>query len=400
MDARQNLSPKQNKRYNLEREALKSLASQAALQANVSLALASGTNLRHILQKCAEAIVKHVEAAFARVWLLNDDEDVLELQASAGMYTRINGTRSRIAVGKLEVGYIAQKKISYLNNDIANDSRIDDKKWANRKGLKAFAGYPLAIGRRVIGVIGVFFKHPISQAILDTLGSVADAIAHGIERIRAEEGLRQLAGQLLQSQDQERRRIADDLHNITGQNLVALQTSLYELRRIHPSSPNWRKLIIRCEKVAKQCLAEIRTLSYVLYPPMLDKFGLEDAIREYLEGFGKRSGIRVRVRVQPNLGRFNLEAELVLFRVVQESLTNIQKHSRSKWVEIRIERQKGKIMLEVRDKGPSITTQRSDKVHPAGVGIASLQERTRQIGGRLDIKFSNVGTTVRVIIPT
>jgi two-component system NarL family sensor kinase len=133
---------------------------------------------------------------------------------------------------------------------------------------------------------------------------------------------------------------------------------------------------------------------------MLDKFGLEDAIREYLEGFGERSGIRVRLRVPPNLGRFNREAELALFRVVQESLTNVQRHSRSKWTEIRIERHHRKIVLEVRDKGPGITTKRSDRLRPAGVGIASLQERTRQIGGHLEIKFRKVGTTVRVIVPT
>jgi len=101
--------------------------------------------------------------------------------------------------------------------------------------------------------------------------------------------------------------------------------------------------------------------------------------------------------VPANLGRFDREVELVLFRVVQESLTNVQRHWRSKWAEIRIERHEKKIVLEVRDKGPVITTKRSDRPHPApGVGIASLQERTRQIGGRLDFEFSNVGTTVRV----
>jgi signal transduction histidine kinase len=400
MGARQNLSAKQVRRYNLEREALKSLASQAALRADVGSALASAMDLRRILQKCAEAIVKHVEAAFARVWLLNDDQGVLELQASAGMYTRINGTYSRIALRKLEIGHVAWKKTKHLNNDIVHHSRIDDKKWAKREGLVAFAGYPLVIGKRVIGVVGMFFKHSITRAILDTLGSVADAIAQGIERIRAEDGLRQLSGQLLRSQDEERRRIAYDLHNVTGQNLVTLLTSLDQLRRALPSSRNWRKLIIHCEKVVQQCLTEVRTLSYLLHPPMLDKFGLEDAIREYLEGFGERSGIRFRVRVPPNLGRFNREAELVLFRVVQESLTNVRRHSRSKWAEIRIERHEKKVVLEVRDKGPAITTQRSDRAHPAGVGIASLQERTRHIGGRLDIEFRKVGTLVRAIVPT
>src|SRR6202021_3995270 len=140
--------------------------------------------------------------------LLNDAGDVLELQASAGMYTRTDGFYSRIALGNFEIGYIAQKKIKYLNNDIVHHPRINDKKWAKREGMVAFAGYPLGIGERVIGAIGIFFRQSITQAILDTLGSVADAIAHGIERIRAEEGLRQLSAKLFRPQDQARRRSA------------------------------------------------------------------------------------------------------------------------------------------------------------------------------------------------
>jgi len=403
MCARRNLSAKQSRRHNLEREALKSLASQAALRADVGSALASAMDLRRILQKCAEAIVKHVEAAFVRMWLLNDDQEVLELQASAGMYTRINGTYSRIALGKLEIGHIARKKTKYVNNDIVHHSRIHDKKWAKREGLVAFAGYSLVIGKRVIGVVGMFFKHSITRTILDTLGSVADAIAQGIERIRAEERLRQLSGQLLRSQDEERRSIARDLHDSTGQDLVALATMLGQLSGLTPSKERKKRLLIsECNALAEKCIREVRTLSYMLHPPVLDHAGLEDAIRDYAKGFNNRTGIRVELELSPRVGRMEREIELALFRVVQESLTNIHRHSGSNRAKIRMYRNSG-LKLEITDIGRGLSTsEQRGKEEPGfelGVGIPSMHERVKLIGGRLEIESTSHGTTVRVTIP-
>src|SRR5437899_48661 len=150
------------------------------------------------------------------------------------------------------------------------------------------------------------------------------------ERVRAEEELQRLSGQLLRLQDQERRRIARDLHDSTGQDLVALATTLSQLHASIPSpSRKLRKLVSQCQALADQCIREVRTLSYLLHPPMLDEAGLEDAIRDYASGFTERTGIEVEVEISPHLGRMIPDVEVALFRVVQESLTNIQRNSGS-----------------------------------------------------------------------
>ena len=222
------------------------------------------------------------------------------------------------------------------------------------------------------------------------------------DRKRAEDELRRLSGQLLRLQDEERRRIARDLHDSTGQDLVALATTLSELHASIPSSSKkLRKLARQCQGLADRCIREVRTLSYLLHPPMLDEAGLEDAIRHYAGGFTERTGIEVELEISRHLGRMKPDAEMALFRVVQESLTNIQRHSGSPQAKIRIERDQGKITLEVSDKGSGISgnLRRGELFFGFGVGIPSMHERVKLIGGRLDIDSSSGGTTVRVTIP-
>jgi PAS domain S-box-containing protein len=224
------------------------------------------------------------------------------------------------------------------------------------------------------------------------------------KRKRAEEELRRLSGRLLKSQDEERRKIARDLHDSTGQDLVVLATALGQLRHlVPPSNRKARKLVSESQALADQCIREIRTLAYLLHPPMLDESGLEDAIRDYVEGFAKRSGIRVKLDLSPDLGRLPRNTELSLFRVVQESLTNIQRHSGSRQATIRIERHSRSITLEVSDKGRRASRSGRKRTRGfslgTGVGIPSMDERVKQIGGRMEINSDGEGTTVRVTVP-
>src|SRR5467141_3781568 len=224
------------------------------------------------------------------------------------------------------------------------------------------------------------------------------------DRKQAEEELRRLSGQLLRLQDEERRRIARDLHDSTGQDLVALATTLSQLHALIPSSSRKsRSLASQCQALADQCIRDVRTLSYLLHPPMLDEAGLEDAIRHYAGGFTERTGIEVELEIAPRLGRMKPHAELALFRVVQESLTNIQRHSGSLKAKIRTERGPGKFTLEISDKGSGISgslRRRNGKTpFGFGVGIPSMHERVALIGGQLDIESSGGGTTVRVTMP-
>ena len=223
------------------------------------------------------------------------------------------------------------------------------------------------------------------------------------ERKRAEEELRHLSGQLLRLQDEERRRIARDLHDSTGQDLVALATMLGQLRASIPSrEQKSRKLLSECKALADQCIREVRTLSYLLHPPILDEAGLADAIRDYVKGFTKRSGIQVELELSPRLGRMTRDVELALFRVVQESLTNIHRHSGSPQAKIRIDCNSN-LTLEISDLGPgasaSATGGKEEHRLDVGVGIPSMQERVKLIGGRLQVDFGADGTTVHVTIP-
>jgi signal transduction histidine kinase len=222
------------------------------------------------------------------------------------------------------------------------------------------------------------------------------------ERNRAEEELRRLSGQLLHLQDEERRKIARDLHDSTGQNLVALATMLGQLRdSVLSGERKSRTLLSECKALADECIREIRTLSYELHPPALDEAGLEDAIRDYVTGFTNRSGIRVELELPPGLGRMARDLELALFRVVQEALTNIQRHSGSQHAKIRIDRN-SHLTLEISDLGRGTSARerrgKEETRFEVGVGIPSMQERVKLIGGRLEIDSTSQGTTVRVTI--
>jgi PAS domain S-box-containing protein len=170
-------------------ERLERQVHQAALRAEVSAALAGGGTLPDILQWCVEAMVTYLSAAFARVWILNEEEDVLELLASAGLYTRTDGTHSRVPVGSFKIGLIAQEQQPHLTNDVLSDPRVHDKEWARREGMVAFAGYPLIVEGRVVGVMALFARYTLAEDTIEALASVADGIAQGIQRKRAEQDL-------------------------------------------------------------------------------------------------------------------------------------------------------------------------------------------------------------------
>jgi PAS domain S-box-containing protein len=165
-------------------------AAHALFRADVSAALAaSRAPLRSTLELCAAAMVQHLGAAFARVWTLNSEGDVLELQASAGMYTHIDGPHGRVPVGSFKIGKIAQERVPHITNDVQTDPRVGDKEWAEREGMVAFAGYPLVIEDRLLGVTGLFSREELSEDTLDALASVAALMSQGIDRKRAEKAL-------------------------------------------------------------------------------------------------------------------------------------------------------------------------------------------------------------------
>jgi PAS domain S-box-containing protein len=196
-------------------------ARHASVYSDVTEVFCQPGSLKMLLGGCVEALVRHVDAAFARIWTLNRDQDTLELQASAGMYTRIDGSHSRVPVGKLKIGLIAEEKRPHLTNDVANDPRVSDKEWAQSEGIVSFAGYPLLVEKKLVGVLALFAHRPLAPDVLDTLASVAYLIAQGIERKRMEEGLRESEAQF--------RIRAEHALEETGRRLAAQSEVLTEL---------------------------------------------------------------------------------------------------------------------------------------------------------------------------
>jgi PAS domain S-box-containing protein len=168
----------------------------SAVRAEIAMALASKDTLRGILHRCAETMVRHLDAAFARIWTLKSGAAELELEASAGMYTRLDGRFSRIPVGQLKIGLIARERKAHLTNDVQNDPRVSDHNWARAEKMQSFAGYPLVVEERVVGVMGMFSRQALTESTLETLAFIADGIAQGIDRKRAEDALKLLKDRL------------------------------------------------------------------------------------------------------------------------------------------------------------------------------------------------------------
>jgi PAS domain S-box-containing protein len=219
----------------------------------------------------------------------------------------------------------------------------------------------------------------------------------------AEGGLRLLSARLMQLQDEERRRISRELHDSSGQALAALSMSLSMIEReTDKLSERAVKNLTDANRLVRELSQEVRTMSHLLHPPLLDEAGLESALRWFVEGFAQRSGINVDLNLSPELGRLSKEMEISIFRIVQESLANVHRHSGSKTAQVQVGRDAQKVTLEIRDQGRGLPLKgKAERSEPAvpGVGIQGMCERVRQLGGHFDIDSTKGNTIVRAEIP-
>ncbi len=280
----------------------------------------------------------------------------------------------------------------------------------------------LILGARMAstrGEIRLLKKHGKPQTIrltlspnrelgLEAICAVATELTEIVDANEAlrvtETSLRQLSARLLQLQDEERRRIARDLHDVTGQKVAVLSMSLDRLARLtEERKPEAKESIKESREIVSQIGEEIRTLSYILHPPLLDECGLASAVHWYTEGFEKRSGIKLEVSIAPDLPRLPADAETTLFRVVQESLTNVHRYSGSSSAKIKVSNNSGEVRLEIIDYGHGSKTgaarARLDGTAPLGVGIPGMRERLHQLGGGLTVDFATNGTRVTATLP-
>ncbi|HEX5000615.1 MAG TPA: PAS domain S-box protein [Terriglobia bacterium] len=218
----------------------------------------------------------------------------------------------------------------------------------------------------------------------------------------AEEELRSLSSRLLNIQDEERRRIARELHDGTAQNLFAVTLSIASLMKRDGLPQFARDALIECSRVCDESLRELRTLSYLLHPPMFDHTGLADTLKWFTEGFSRRSGIQVELVIADGMERLLPAVERDLFRVVQEGLVNVSRHSGSAKAVVRMEQRADEVVLEIRDFGKGLSRYPFDSPfgsHTGGVGITGMRERLRHVGGRLEIQSSSTGTTLIASVP-
>lgn len=215
--------------------------------------------------------------------------------------------------------------------------------------------------------------------------------------------LQNLTQRLLKVQDEERRRVARDLHDSTGQTLAALKMSIAVLEERLRQKQCTSDVLSDIAALADQAIQEIRTTSYLLHPPLLDEAGFNSAAQWYVDGFGKRSGIKVSLDLAGKRERLPITIETALFRVLQESLTNVHRHSGALEVSIRFQYQAETVLLEIRDRGCGMTRERLTRLREAnsetGVGLAGMRERLTELNGRLEIESDCHGTSLRAIVP-
>jgi two-component system, NarL family, sensor kinase len=254
---------------------------------------------------------------------------------------------------------------------------------------------------RMFGIFQDITERKQAQEILQQSRSVLESM---VEQRTVQ--LRKLSSDLMHSQDEEHRRIARELHDSFGQNLAALKINLDTLSGMGPASlsgKNDAALVSDCVGIVQNCIVETRTLSHLLHPPLLDEAGFFSAARWYVEGFAKRSGIQAHLELPSDLPRLPPAVELVLFRALQESLTNVHRYSDSSRVEIQVQLDAEAVSLQVRDYGRGIPAEIIQTFQEngtgVGVGLAAMRARTNEAGGKLVISSDTHGTTIQATIP-
>jgi PAS domain S-box-containing protein len=267
---------------------------------------------------------------------------------------------------------------------------------------------------KIAGVVMVF--HDVTKqrqaeiAMRESNRSLSEARDHLEKRVQertaelnaANENLRKLSAALLQARDEEQRRLARELHDSVGQLLVAIGMNIGVVEReSHKLSPASAKCLSDNAGLIRQVTSEIRTISHLLHPPLLDETGLASALTWYVEGFAERSHINVELEIPPDLDRLPNDTEIAIFRIIQECLTNIHRHSGSATAAIRLRREAGHLAVQVQDSGKGIPLEKQRELIQSGrtgVGFGGMRERVRQLGGTLEIRSEGNGTIVSAIL--
>ncbi|GAC1374281.1 MAG: hypothetical protein NVS2B12_18760 [Ktedonobacteraceae bacterium] len=393
-------------------------AQHASFRVDVSMALAERATLPAILQRCTQAMVHHLNAAFARIWTLTPGTTTLILRASAGKYTHLDGSHARVLLGTLKIGRIAQSRRPYLTNDVLNDPQISDQDWARQEGMISFAGYPLLVEDQVVGVMAMFSQEPLMEDTLEALDTVANAVAQGIGRKWAEEHLEERVAErtrelslLLQENArlygqaqelavlQERQRLARELHDSVSQALYGVVLGTRTARvLLQRDLKQLATLLDNIHAQAELGLTEMRTLIFELRPESLENEGLVSALKKHAITVQARYGLNIELDLseEPSLPFLVQEA---LYRIAQEALHNIVKHAQATTATVSLcpSTDSASITLEVSDNGIGFDPTQS---FPGHLGMQSMRERLARLGGMLEISSTpGHGTRIQAVLP-
>jgi PAS domain S-box-containing protein len=398
------------------------LAKRALLRTDIGVALTAGGTPQGMLQRCAEALVQHLGAAFARIWTLDEERGLLELQASAGQYTHLNGRHGRVQVGQLKIGLIAQERKPVITNDVIRDPQIDSA-WAAREGMVAFAGHPLVVDNRVVGVMALFSRHPLSDCTLDDLAAIADAIAQGLERLRVEAATQAKQAELMRvARIVTMGELLASIAHEVNQPLAAMVANARACKNmLRASAPPLADLQSAVEDIATDGLRASGIIGRIHAlvekgRPRADHIDINTVVGEVLE-LTRNELLEKRIALQtelaiglPSLLGDHVQLQQVVLNLITnavEAMSRVAEDRRQLTIGTCDEH--GQITVHVRDTGTGIEPQHLDRIFDPffttkaegmGIGLSISRTIISQWGGRLwATPNAQSGTTLSFTLP-
>ena len=371
---------------------------EATLRDEINRLLAQPGTTRRTLQACTDAIVNNLHALLARIWTLKQGQTILQLKASAGLYTTLQGTYSRIPVGHCNIGLIAQTRTPHLTNAALGDASLDQD-WVRQESVVAFAGYPLVVDDRVVGVIAMFARFPMAPETLETIGSIAGVIAQGIERKRSQNELRKAIKANHEAVVGERTRIAREMHDGLLQNVTGIALQLRAVLPSVRSAPDEAATVLeRILELAERTTTEAR-LALVGIRHFTEPGDLVDALQGTAERTLEGSSIGLAVKVRGGRRAMSRRVCDAATSIVQHAITNVLRHARAQRVQLALDFGIRRLRISIRDDGRGFVP---DRVASAAThfGLLGMQERAREIGAELRVQSApERGTTVSILVP-